>query len=114
MVSSYADKYGPLGKVCVIAGRDTGPALQVDGWAMSCRAFSRQIEHACLQQLFQRFEASEIRFDYRPTTRNGPLQEFLSFLILGSPLESGPALSRGRFDERCPPVELRIEEVTHE
>jgi hypothetical protein len=77
---------------------------------MSCRAFARQIEHASLRQLFDRFDASEIRFDYRPTNRNAPLRELLAF-YLGPELEPGAVLPRARFDARCPALMLASEEV---
>ena len=52
LLASYKDKFGPLGKIAVIAGRQNGTKLSVDAWVMSCRAFSRRIEYACLEELF--------------------------------------------------------------
>jgi predicted enzyme involved in methoxymalonyl-ACP biosynthesis len=51
---------------------------------MSCRAFSRRIEHQCLQYLFDEFGAERLSFEYTPTSRNGPLQEFLKSLVGGA------------------------------
>jgi hypothetical protein len=77
---------------------------------MSCRAFSRRIEHHCLKYLFEKFPADEIVFDYEATVRNGPLQEFFAQL-LGVPPEIGLRLSRSRFFERTPRLFHRVEEV---
>ncbi len=60
LVASYTDKYGPLGKIAVIAGRQNGRKLNIDTWVMSCRAFSRRIEYMCLEQLFAKFDVDEI------------------------------------------------------
>jgi FkbH-like protein len=77
MMVSYKDKFGPLGKIAVIAGRRTRK-LNVDIWVMSCRAFSRRIEHRCLEELFAKFDVDEIELDYLQTNRNSPLTEFLT------------------------------------
>jgi FkbH-like protein len=107
LVATYRDKYGPLGKIAVLAGRKRNNDLFVDVWVMSCRAFNRNIEHQCLAELFRVHEASEIRFDYRSTTRNGPLQDYLRG-TLNRPLEQGCRLSTtdflGRQEEIGDPV----------
>lgn len=77
LVTSYRDKYGPLGRVAVLAGFRTGKKLIVNTWVMSCRAFSRRIEYRCIEELFANFDVDEIAFDYLRTHRNGPLREFL-------------------------------------
>ena len=79
---------------------------------MSCRAFSRRIEHQCLKYLFETLDADEIVFDYQVTPRNGPLQEFLAGL-LGKPAESGVVLSRGQFAAKVPPLFHRVEVAVH-
>src|SRR4029079_2415855 len=54
-VANYRDKYGQLGKIAVLGARAGCEELLVDVWVMSCRAFSRRIEHQCLRQLFDTF-----------------------------------------------------------
>jgi len=81
---SYKDKFGPLGKIAVIAGR-RNRKLHVDTWAMSCRAFSRRIEYRCLEELFAKFDVNEIELDYLRTDRNSPLTEFLTEILGGAP-----------------------------
>jgi FkbH-like protein len=103
LVASYRDKYGPLGKIAVIRGSRRGPALAVDTWVMSCRAFARRIEHRCLEQLFTRFDAAAIIFDYAPTDRNGPLRELFASLLGDVPCP-GLRLERSRFLSICPPL----------
>ena len=58
MLASYEDKFGPLGKIAVMAGRAENGELAIDHWVMSCRAFSRRIEHGCLQRVFEKFGAA--------------------------------------------------------
>jgi FkbH-like protein len=107
LVVSYSDKYGPLGKIAVMKGRTEGRILNIDTWVMSCRAFSRRIEHRCLQELFENFDADEILFDFLPTTRNSPLQEFFAEFIGAAP-RAEFALTRRTFAERCPPLSHRV------
>ena len=99
VMASYRDKYGPLGKIAVIAGRKERRTLHVDTWVMSCRAFSRRIEHHCIEELFERHEIEEIVFYFEWTPQNGPIQEFLAELLGGSPVAQG-RLTRNCFAER--------------
>jgi FkbH-like protein len=92
---SYTDKYGPLGKIAVVAGRQEEKKLKVDTWVMSCRAFSRRIEYRCLEELFARFDVDEIELDYVKTDRNGPLCEFLTEILNSAPSPSCVISRRG-------------------
>lgn len=92
MMVSYKDKFGPLGKIAVIAGR-RNRKLSVDMWVMSCRAFSRGIEYRCLEELFAKFDVDEIELDYLPTDRNGPISQFLTE-ILGEAASPKSTISR--------------------
>jgi FkbH-like protein len=87
MVVSYKDRFGPLGRIAVIAGRQTRK-LKVDAWVMSCRAFSRRIEYRCLEELFAKFDVEEIELDYSRTDRNSPLTEFLTEILAATPFPS--------------------------
>jgi FkbH-like protein len=99
LVASYTDKYGPLGKIAVVAGRQNGKKLCIDTWVMSCRAFSRRIEYMCLEKLFAKFGIDEIQLDYLKTDRNSPLREFLGELLSEAP-SPGCAISRKLFETR--------------
>jgi FkbH-like protein len=112
MTASYEDKFGPLGKIAVLLGRIQGKVLRIDSWVMSCRAFSRRVEHQSLKQLFQKFDAEEICFDYKATPRNGPLQEFFTGL-LGTPPITDLRFSRAAFAGRSPSLFHRVEEVVN-
>lgn len=94
-VVSYQDKFGPLGKIAVLAGLRSGAKVRVSNWVMSCRAFSRRIEHHTLDALFRHSGAEEIEFAFQPTERNQPLQEF--FRATGICTE----ISRENFLSRC-------------
>lgn len=99
LLASYKDKFGPLGKISLVAGRQNGRKLSVDIWVMSCRAFSRRIEHICLEQLFAKFDIDEIELDYLRTARNSPLCEFLGE-ILGEAPSRGCTISRQTLEAR--------------
>jgi predicted enzyme involved in methoxymalonyl-ACP biosynthesis len=110
---SYQDKYGPLGKIAVVTGRPEGRILFIDGWVQSCRAFSRRIEHRCLEILFERFGAHEADFAFQPTPRNGPLRDFFAGLLGGADPGNGLRISRAAFVEACPQLYHRIKEPTN-
>jgi FkbH-like protein len=112
MVVSYKDKYGPLGKIAVLAGRFAEKKLWLDTWVMSCRAFSRRIEHRCFEELLAKFDADEIEFDFVPTDRNEPLRIFLTE-VLGASDESPSRLYRCDFLQRQPKTYHRVLELIH-
>ncbi len=76
-VIDYEDKFGRLGTIGVLAGTVEGETLGVDTWVLSCRAFSRGIEHHVLQALAGEVGVTEFRFDYEATARNDVLAGFL-------------------------------------
>jgi len=107
LVVSYQDKFGQLGKIAALQGRDEGETLYVDSWVMSCRAFSRRIEYQCLKALFERHNARQIAFGFSPTAKNGPLQEFFANVLESRP--TGPfLLTRAQFEQNCPPLYHRV------
>jgi FkbH-like protein len=108
----YKDKFGPLGTIAVLAGRRQSEVLRVDLWVMSCRAFSRRIEHRCLEQLFDDMKVEQIAFDYQPTPRNGPLRDFLASLLDGPP-QPGFRLTREGFEAHCPALFHRLTSLRH-
>ncbi|MEO8429920.1 MAG: HAD-IIIC family phosphatase [Acidobacteriota bacterium] len=106
----YRDKYGPLGGIAVVAGERKGRTVQLHNWVMSCRAFSRDIEHASLRRLFESLDVDEVVLDVAETGRNGPFREFLR-LYAPWP-EAGPArILREAFDARCPALSIRAQEA---
>ncbi len=107
--TNYADKFGTLGKIALVLGSASGTMLYIHSWVMSCRAFSRRIEHACLDYLFRKFDVESIEFDFMATDRNIPLQDFLAEFA-GKDLESPTRLSRDLFREKCALLFHRIEE----
>lgn len=109
LAAAYQDKFGPLGKIAVMQGQREGRKIQVNAWVMSCRAFARRIEHACLNEIFRRFDADEVQFSYVPTAKNGPLRTFLEAILEQGP-EKPAALSRERFTARLPKLYHTISE----
>jgi len=99
--ATYRDKYGALGKIAVLGARQSHDKFFIDVWVMSCRAFSRRIEHQCLLRLFKAHGVDEISFDFRRTPRNNPIQEFFAGLVGENP--EGPlTLTLAQFEQRCP------------
>jgi FkbH-like protein len=108
---SYKDRFGPLGVIAVLAGtEDTGKAC-LEHWVMSCRAFSRRIEHRCLEWLFGHFGVDEIEMQFVPTERNVPLQEFLRTVTSDMPRDGNVLLRRQTFETRCPPLFHKVREL---
>lgn len=100
LVVSYRDRMGPLGKIAVMTGTADNGQVKVDHWVMSCRAFSRRIEHQCLEAMYQRFGFQAITFAYTATGRNGVLKGFLDTLDPG--IATTSELDRETFQQRCP------------
>ena len=92
-VVSYEDRFGPLGRIAVFSGVVAGGDLTLKTWVMSCRAFSRRIEHACLKYLLDQPGIERVIFDFKPTPRNGPLQEFLREVLGEDPTPAAPSLA---------------------
>jgi len=116
LAASYRDKYGPLGKIAVIAGdlENDGSSgtrtFHIRTWVMSCRAFSRLIEYECLRWLFSKLDVEEIEFDFLPTARNTPMQNFLQQLCNARP-QPRCRLSGKQFAERCPTSSHSVKEI---
>ena len=110
LAAGYSDKFGPLGKIAVLEGRQRDGTLHVGTWVMSCRAFARRIEHQCLKALFERTGAEKVVFDFAATPKNGPLREFLQNII-GAPPEGRVELTRERFEAACPPLYHSVDEI---
>jgi FkbH-like protein len=104
----YRDKFGPLGTIAVAGGHHAGRTVRLDTWVMSCRAFSRRVEYACLSVLFDAFCADAIAFDFRPTPKNGPMRDFLAGLLGDAPV-SGIAITKEMFDASCPSLHRLLE-----
>jgi FkbH-like protein len=108
LTANYADKFGALGKIAVLLGTKHGNNVQVQAWVMSCRAFSRRIEHQCLRFLFVELGADRITFEYAPTPRNGPIQEFLKSMT-GQSLEGPVNLTKESFSAAAPQLFHQVE-----
>lgn len=110
LTADYEDKYGLLGRIAVLLGKIVGSKLLVSSWVMSCRAFSRRIEHACVKYLFDKMNVEEVVFEYLPTPRNGPIQDFFTSLMGTSPSLALTA-HRHSVNKNLPPLFHTIIEV---
>lgn len=101
VTASYEDKFGKLGVIAVLITQRANENLFIKNWVMSCRAFSRRIEHQCIQFLFDKFGVVEITFDIRVTGRNAPMIDFLQQLANG-PLQRNLTVARSSFFQKAP------------
>jgi FkbH-like protein len=113
---SYRDKFGPLGRIAVLTGKRKGSALHIQAWVMSCRAFSRRIEHQVLAQLISEWSPKHIELDFLPTERNTPTQDFLKSIVESLSRAGTIVLSPEEFKKRCPPLFHEVKEtgIEHE
>jgi FkbH-like protein len=111
VVVSYKDRFGPLGKIASILGRQEGSTLVVTCWVMSCRAFSRRIEHHCLSFLFDTFGAETIALEYDETPRNSVFREFVLALNDASSGDGQVAVTREAFRLHAPALVHRVTEI---
>lgn len=111
LLVNYSDRFGPLGKISVLTGRRQGAIVWIDAWVLSCRAFSRMIEHRCLRELFERFDLEAIQFSFQPTGRNQYLQRFFTELV-GAPPGGPFSITRTWFHSTCPELYHRVEHVS--
>ena len=107
---SYEARFGPLGTIGVLAGRQAGDRLDITNWVMSCRAFSRKIEHHTLEFVFQQLKSASVRLAFRATERNQPLRQFFKSIGLRES-DDGMLLSRDQLQghpDRLP-HEVRVQ-----
>ncbi len=96
LVVDYSDRFGKLGKISVVAGCVRGETLHVSTWVLSCRAFSRRIEHQIMRILLEQWPRLE--FEFERTDRNGPIADFLAGI------GATRTIDRKAFADRCPPL----------
>jgi FkbH-like protein len=113
VAATYEDRFGPLGKIAVLGGRELREKIRVDMWVMSCRAFSRQIEFQMLRRIFQTYRAPEIELFFRATPHNGPLQDFLRHFFPGGLHKGSLELSAALFERAYPPLFHQVIETNH-
>jgi FkbH-like protein len=74
-----ADRFGDNGTVGAIFARRVDDGLYIDNFLLSCRVFSRGIEHACLAALLRYAHDTglrSVRGRYTPTAKNGIVADF--------------------------------------
>lgn len=108
---SYKDRFGPLGVIAVLAGLVENGEARLEHWVMSCRAFSRRIEHRSLEWLFHHLGIEEIEMQFVPTERNMPLQEFLRSITGDIPNGGSVRLRRDTFEAQCPALFHKVREI---
>lgn len=106
----YQDKFGPLGKIAILLGRRGPESVSIDTWVLSCRAFSRRIEHRILAWLYVYLEAPSILVKFEATARNGPTREFLEE-ITGQSVGGAIEISRAGFSSHVPPLFHSVKET---
>ena len=107
----YEDRFGALGTIAVLQGIHQRDTVHVETWVMSCRAFSRRIEHQTIWKLFEHYQATSVSCDFAATAKNGPLQEFFA-AILGKTPDARFEFSRQQFESFCPTLHHEVQETT--
>jgi len=110
----YQDRFGPLGRIAALLGHRSGDALSIDAWVLSCRAFSRQVEHHTLKSVFGRMNVPYVTLAYNRTDRNEPVRRFLAEIVNGSVGDGDQLVSVAEFDRRCPTLHGRVLEKSDE
>jgi FkbH-like protein len=80
---SFADRMQDYGIVAIAVCEPAGDGLEVLNWVMSCRVFSRRLEHVMLSELAKRARAigaGIIRATFVPSPRNDVARTFLDAL----------------------------------
>jgi FkbH-like protein len=108
---AYEDRFGPLGTIGVMAGRQAGDRFEIASWVLSCRAFSRKIEHHMLEFVFRQLNPAAVRLAFRPTERNRPFQQFLKSIGSYEEADGEMLLSREQFYSHIDdlPHEVRVQ-----
>lgn len=104
---AYEDKFGPLGTIGVVSGRQVNGELEVSSWVLSCRAFSRKIEDHMLSHLFRQDGVRLVRLAFQPTERNQPLCNYLTSFGLDAGTGGGLTISRE-------PFPAQLEDLPHQ
>jgi hypothetical protein len=115
VAASYQDKYGPLGKIAVLAGdltgmNSTGKQFQVRTWVMSCRAFFRLIEYECLRLALLHVGRGRNRVRFPEDRAQCADAAFLQ-RICNQPAGSSCRVSRTQFMAACPALNHIVEEL---
>ena len=77
----------------MVAGRRERDRLVVLHWVLSCRAFSRLIEHHMRRAVLELAGPLPVHLAYQRTARNGPMQFFLKDLGLATEASGMPVLA---------------------
>jgi FkbH-like protein len=108
---AYEDRFGRLGRIAVLVCSPAGTRAKVLHWAMSCRAFSRNIEEHILDSIFRQTSVDEIEFAFLPTARNGPLQACFKRLGAMEVDRGNVRLSRKQFASNCLFLPHQVSEI---
>lgn len=76
----FADRLQDYGIVAVAVTRPEDGALRIDNWVMSCRVFSRRLEHATrilLGRMAEKRGLGRLTLRYEPSAKNGLLAGIL-------------------------------------
>lgn len=76
----FADRLQDYGIVAVAVTRPEDGALRIDNWVMSCRVFSRRLEHVTrilLGRMAEKRGLSRLTLRYEPSAKNGLLAGIL-------------------------------------
>ena len=105
------DRFGDHGLISIVIGEQTGAALKIDTWLMSCRVLKRQVEDAVLNELVRLARqrgCSRLVGVYFPTAKNEMVRDF--YLQMGFTLKT-ESESQREFElqlENFQPIQTKI------
>ena len=75
-----SDKFGDYGLTGVISITDSKKYFKINDFLMSCRIMGRNIETMFLKKIanMQKFKSKRLLLEYKKTTKNKPMLNFLN------------------------------------
>ncbi len=108
------DRFGDHGLISIVIGQQTGDAMLVDTWLMSCRVLKRGVEEEVLNELVRLAQARQCRSllgTYLPTAKNEMVRDFYGRMGFALTSETG---AKREFELRLDhfqPIATKIEIV---
>jgi FkbH-like protein len=103
LVAHVRDRFGDYGLVGAAVFHETGEALRIEAFFLSCRALGRSVEYKLLNEVGKiagSRRLSLVEIDFQRTSRNTPAQEFINTLATAIPFghqEPGVIALDGQF-----------------
>lgn len=91
LVARVRDRFGDYGLVGAAVFHETGEALRIEAFLLSCRALGRGVEYSLLNEVGKRAVSrrlARVEIDVRSGPRNTPAQEFITRVGAATPADA--------------------------